>query len=238
MPKRSMVWSEMQGRRIMTNILDSGVVDIRDVAAGEVPISYTSKHNGPVYIGLKELIGHPRLFDDLITFLADKVKKELPCPVRFLVGTATGGIVPSYKMAEKLRRLWNRKGVPSGYVRDKAKNGEWLVGIRNNPAVRSGDSCILVEELVNFGETTTRSVRVLREEGYKVTHVVCFLWYDNPCAIEALKREGIAVIYLFTLPQLLDLAQEQGLYQVEVLDQCREFLRDPVKWNETYRARA
>ncbi len=235
MPQRSIVWSDMQRHRIMRNILDAGVVDIRNLFAGEAPIPYTSGKSGPVYVGLKELIGRTSLFDDLITFLADVVRKELPCPVQFLMGTATGGIIPAYKIAEKLRRFWNRKGVPSGYVRDSAKNNEWLVGVRNNPAIEKGDSCLLVEELINFGETTMRSVRVLREAGYKITHVACFLWYGNPYAVEVLRREKIEVIHLFTLPQLLDMAQERGLYVVEVLEECREFLRDPIKWTETYR---
>ena len=233
MSQRSTVWSEMQRHRIMTCVLESGVVDIRNVVAGEAPVPYTSRHFGPVYIGIKELIGWP-LLDDLITFLADKVRKELPCPVRFLVGTATGAIVPSYEIAKKLRRFWNRKGVPSGYVRDQAKNNEWLVGVRNNPLIQEGDSCLLIEELINFGETTVRSVRVLREAGYKITHVACFLWYENPCAIKALKREGLEVLYLFTLPQLLDRAEKSGLYARELLDQCREFLRDPIGWEHRH----
>lgn len=157
MPQRSIVWSEMQRHRIMQNILDTKVLKIRNMAAGEPSFSYTSKHNGPVYVGLKELIGRPDLFDSLITFLADKARKELPCPVRFLVGTATGGIVPAYEIAKKLRRYWSRKGVPAGYVRDQAKDGEWLVGVRDNPLIHDGDSCILIEELINFGGTTIQA---------------------------------------------------------------------------------
>ncbi|MBI4224943.1 MAG: hypothetical protein HY617_01285 [Candidatus Sungbacteria bacterium] len=233
MPRKSYVWSAENCGQITAGILKTGVIHIRDVDAGESPFLYTSRYVGPVYGDIKELVSLP-IFADLVAFLANKVKKELSCPIQFVMGTETGGIVPARKVAEKLLPFTSKNGVLAGYVRKKAKDNEWLVGITGNPRIQKGDWCVLVDESVNFGTTSVQSVRVLREAGYRITHVACFLWYENPRGIEALKREGIEVIYLFTMAQLLDKAQEQGLYPVKVIDQCRKFLRDPVGWSEKH----
>lgn len=235
MARKPYVWSPLHCRRTISDILDSGVIHIRDIAGGESPILYTSGHVGPVYAEMKELVTLP-IFADLVLFLANKVKKESSCPVHFVMGTETGGIVPAREVAAKLLSFCRRNGVLAGYVRKKAKDDEWLVGIKANPAIYKGAWCLLVDETVNFGTTTLQSVRVLREAGYKVRHVACFLSYDNPRGIEALKREGIEMICLFTMAQILDVAQERGLYPIEALDECRKFLCDPVGWSERHQA--
>lgn len=214
-------------------ILEKSILEIRDVTAGEMPYQYTSGHKGPLYVGLKELISHTELFESLMRFLTDVLRRSIKRmhSVRFIAGVATDGLVPGYEIAKRLRQYWKRT-LPFIYVCEAAKNGEWLVGAKNNPGVEIGSRCILVEELVNFGETTIRSVRKLRQAGYRVNHVACFLWYENPVAIKALRHEDIEVIHLLTLSELLDAAERKDLYPRQMIEECRMFLHDPLLWEQ------
>lgn len=214
--------------QLMVDVLKAGGMEIRDVEAGERPFLYSSGNWGPGYVSIKGLVSQRNLMAALCKGLGERVIQA--ATPNFVAANVSGGMIPGWLLAEYLF-------IPYVYVRETRKKGgqqEHITGITSSPRIPLGANGIVVEELVNFAQTTCNSAEVLRNSGYEVTHAACVLFYDNPEAIKALERENIRMVYLFTLPELLDCAERHGTYPVATVQRYREFLKDPLGWQTNH----
>lgn len=224
-------------------VLEAKAVDIRNVPAKvtkeEVeklplenqPFLYASGNWGPGYAMIKGLVGRKKIIKFLTQQLARKIAEQAS-RVDFVAGNVSGGVIPAWLLSEELETLLGRT-VPFVYIREARKKGgqkELITGIANNPEIPAGANSLVVEELVNFAQTTCNGVDALRDAGYSVTHAATVLFYNNPEAIRALKTHGVEMIYLFTLPELLMVAEKYQTHSREAIDDYREFLKDPLCW--------
>src|SRR3989344_3284662 len=74
------------------------------------------------------------------------------------------------------------------------------------------------------------SAVALRSAGYNATHGACILFYENPKGIEALRNHEVKMINLFTLSDMLDVAEEHETHPLHLIKAYRNFLRDPLGW--------
>lgn len=243
-------------RESIIMLLGAGATEIREiperVTNDEVsglplenqPFLYASGNWGPGYISVKNQVGRKEIIKPLLQELALLVAKRAP-RLNFVAGNVTGGMVPGWFISELLARIHGkgqyrgketcRKVVPFVYIRAARKSGgqkELITGIANNPEILKGDNGLVVEELVNFAQTTCNGAESLRDAGFEVTHAATILFYDNPEAIEALEQHKIEMVYLFTLPELLEVAEEKGAFSVKAIADYREFLKSPSDWQE------
>lgn len=224
-------------RQSIMGLLKAGAAEIREiplkVTNDEVdglwhehqPFLYASGNYGPGYISVKNQVGRKEIIKPLVQQLALLVAKRAP-DLNFVAGNVTGGMIPGWILSEVLK-------VPFVYIRAARKSGgqkELITGIANNPEILEGANGLVVEELVNYAETTRNGAESLRSAGFKVTHAATILFYDNPEAIKALKQHKIEMIYLFTLPDLLEVAEEQKAFSEKAIADYREFLKDPPAW--------
>ncbi len=222
-------------KALALKILQEKAVVIRDVDGGEKPFLYSSGNWGPGYCMIKGLVGKKWLMEDLVHNLAIKVAAAAP-KIEFVAANATGGMVPGWILSNHLERkkpLGLDRPVPYVYVRGTRKkggHGELVTGIENNDLIGHGQRALVVEELVNFAETTCNSAEALRELGYEVTHAACILFYDNPVAKQRLKDTGVELIYLLTLPEILAVAEAEKTHAPHVIQSYRDFLADPKGW--------
>ena len=89
---------------------------------------------------------------------------------------------------------------------------------------------IVIEELVNFAQTTCNSADVLREAGYKIDHAGTILFYNNPEAIKTLAEHRIEMFHVFTLLDLIAVAEKNQTHSQKAIDDYRQFLTNPLKW--------
>lgn len=212
-------------------VLEAKAVEIRDVDAGQEPFLYASGNWGPGYVSIKNLVGREKIIRLLTQSLVMRVA-ERASQLNFVAGNVTGGVIPGWLLSEYLEPLLKRT-VPFVYIREARKKGgqkELITGIANNPEIQPGANGLVVEELVNFAQTTCNGADTLREAGYTVTHAACILFYNNPKAVEALQEAGIEMVYLFTLPELLEIAEQNRTHSQKAIDGYREFLKDPLGW--------
>ncbi len=217
--------------RIGLEIIKAKAMEIRDVDNGEDAFLYASGNYGPGYISVKNLVGRKRIIKPAALNLAIKISEKAPY-LDFIAGNVTGGVIPAWLLSEYLGSILGRT-VPFVYIRDTRKKGgqkELITGIKDNPEIPSGANGLVVEELVNFAETTCHGADALREAGYEVTNAACILFYDNPVAIKSLEEEKIEMIYLITLPQLLGVAEKHKTHSLEAINSYRDFLKDPLGW--------
>ncbi len=216
---------------LILDVLRAGAVDIRNIDAGEEPFLYASGNWGPGYVSIKNLIGRKMLIKALVKALAEKVAEKYP-EVQFVAGNVTGGLVPGWIVSEEVQRILDRV-LPFVYVRDARKKGgqkELVTGLTNNPGTKPGYNCLVVEELVNFAQTTCNSAQHLRDLGYTVKWACCIMAYDNPKAIESLVGMGLNLISLFTLRDLLDVAIRHNTHPQAAVSDYLAFLNDPLAW--------
>ena len=216
---------------VMLEILQAKALEIRDVEQGEEPFYYTSDNRGPGYVSIKNLVGRKKIIKFLCQELAKKVANRVP-QLEFVAGNVTGGVIPGWLLSEYLEPLLG-KTVPFVYIRKTRKKGgqeELITGIANNPEIQTGANGLVVEELVNYGQTIYKGVKAIRQAGYTASHGACILFYNNPDAIKLLKEAGIKMVYLFTLAQLLDIAEKYQTHPQKLIDDCREFLKEPLDW--------
>jgi orotate phosphoribosyltransferase len=224
---------DVDTEKLVLEIIRAKAVDIRNVDGGEKPFLYSSGNFGPGYIMIKGLVGRTRIIRSLTERLAARVAEKNP-DLNFVAGNVTGGIIPGWLLGEYLEKYLGRT-VPFVYIREMRKLGgkkELITGIANNPEISPGDNAVNVEELVNFAETTCNGSDALREAEFKVTHAACILFYDNPIGIKSLETKKIEMVHLITLPQLLEVAEKHGTHSSEAIAGYREFLEDPLGWQE------
>lgn len=215
----------------MVRLLETGAMTIRDVDGGEEAFLYSSGNHGPGYVTVKGKVGQKSVIVPLTYQLAVKLATAFP-GLDFIAGNVSGGVVPGWILSEALEKLLGRR-VPFVYIRDTRKKGglkELITGIDNNPDIPPGGNGVVVEELVNFAETTCNGASALRAAGYQVTHCACILFYGNPISIQSLQSLELEMVYHFTLRELLDIAEQHGTHSIQRVAAYREFLADPLGW--------
>ena len=212
-------------------VLHANAVEIRDVDGGEEPFLYSSGNWGPGYVDMKNLVGRKELMRILCEQLALRIAAAAP-HVQVVAGNVTGGMISGWITSGALGTLL-KKQIPFVYVRDAQKkcgHKERITGIANNPEVAPGANVLVVEESVNFSQTTCNSASALREAGFTVTYAACLLSYENPAAMHSLREHNLNLISLITLDALLNTAEMHQWFPQKSIAAYREFLRNPAEW--------
>lgn len=212
-------------------ILDAEAVVIREVDAGEEPFLYSSGNWGPGYVSIKGLVGREGVFKTLAEQLALRVIGS-GIEFDFIAANATGGMIPGYQLREDLQRMTGRE-IPYVYVRGARKRGghkDLVTGIAGNPYIPKDAKPLVIEELINFAQTTSNSTIGLRELGYTVENAATILHYHNPKGLERLSDTGLTVVELANLPKLIRVAEEFNYFSPEAIAGYRNFLQDPLRW--------
>jgi len=216
---------------ICRQILDAKAVEIRDVDAGEEPFLYSSGNWGPGYVSIKGLVGQERVFKTLTEQLALRLI-DAQTEFDFIAANATGGMIPGYQLREDLQRMTGRS-IPYVYTRGTRKLGghkELVTGVDGNPFIQKGQKPLVIEELVNFAQSTSNSAIGLRELGFPAENAATILHYHNPEALERLRETGVTVVELTNLPKLIEVAEEFGYSSPKAIESYRSFLQDPLRW--------
>lgn len=220
---------EPEIRDLAIRLIRSGAFQIRVFEEGEAPFLYSSGNYGPIFVSVKGAVSQP-FFERLCELLAREIWLVAP-HIDFVVGNATGGIVPSCYIAQGLRWLLGRH-VPLVYIRREHKKGgqkELVTGIDNH-AIQPGMNALIVEELVNYATTTTNSAAVMRGLGFEVTHGSCILSYDTEPARQLLADNRVELVKHFTLAELATLSVEIGYHTPKRIAYAYDFLADPTDW--------
>ena len=215
-------------------IINSKSITIRDIDGGETPFIYSSGNRGPGYNMIKGLSGQPRIFKHLIAKLAKKIANTLENNgdvIDFVDGNATGGMICGWELRNQLESYYSN--LPYVYLRESRKKGghnELITGNMHNSLITKGMSVLVVEELVNFGQTTVNAVDTFRRVGYKCKYAATLMHYDLDETNQRLEENNITLISLITLPKLLHIAKKCNLLDIKLVDSYLEFLENPISW--------
>ncbi|MEM1066415.1 MAG: orotate phosphoribosyltransferase [Pseudomonadota bacterium] len=187
------------------------------------PFTLASGLPSPTYIDCRKLISFPRIRSTLMDFLACTVMREAGFEAfDNVAGGETAGIPFSALLAERL-------SLPMTYVRKKPKG--YGRNARIEGMMSEGERVLLVEDLTTDGGSKLSFVDAIRETGATCGHTAVIFYYGIfPETVRVLGDHGVALHHLCTWWDVLEVARDKEIFDVETLRDVEEFLRQPRAW--------
>ncbi|NXE20828.1 UMPS synthase, partial [Ardeotis kori] len=92
-------------------------------------------------------------------------------------------------------------------------------------AINPGETCLIIEDVVTSGSSVLETVEVLQKEGLKVTDAVVLLDRDQGGKAR-LQERGIRLHSVCTLSGVLEILQQQGEVDIEMVEKVKEFIQE------------
>ena len=193
----------------------------------EKPYIFTSGWASPVYVDCRKIISYPRLRNALMDFSAQVIMSEIGFEsIDCVAGGETAGIPFAAWIADRLM-------LPMQYVRKKAKGFGRNAQIEGELA--SGARALLVEDLATDGGSKVNFCNALRSAGAQVDHCFVVFYYDIfPQSAGHLKNLNVKLHYLTTWWDVLEVAEEDKIFDANTLREVRAFLTEPSKWSAAH----
>ena len=184
------------------------------------PFTWASGIKSPIYCDNRKTLSFPKVrtfirqqFVDIIT--------ELYGNVDLIAGVATGAIAHGVLVAQEL-------GLPFVYVRSSEKKH----GLENKieGVYQSGQSVVVIEDLVSTGKSSLNAVDALRAGGCKVKGMLAIFNYNLDIANENFKNAKCQLNTLADYNELINQAIEKNYISDKDLKSLKKWRQDPQKW--------
>lgn len=142
-----------------------------------------------------------------------------------VAGVATGAIAQGALVAQEL-------GLPFVYVRAAEKKH----GLENKieGVVESGQSVVVVEDLVSTGKSSLEAVDALRAAGCNVKGMAAIFTYDMKIAQENFTKAKVKLFTLTNYDTLIRKALMSQFITEEDLQSLIKWRENPQKWAEKF----
>ncbi len=141
--------------------------------------------------------------------------------IDLIAGVATGGIAHGVLVAQDM-------GIPFAYVRSSAKDH----GLTNKieGVIESGQSVIVIEDLISTGGSSLKAVKALRDVGANVKGLISIFDYGFQVAADAFKEAHCLVHSLSNYDFLITQALADGYIREEDMAVLKKWRENPAKW--------
>ena len=132
------------------------------------PFTWASGWKSPIYCDNRKTLSFPNIRTHIRIKICEIIKEKYP-HVNVIAGVATGGIAIGALIAEEL-------GLPFIYVRASSKEH----GKKNliEGYYDSGQSVVVIEDLISSGKSSLAAVEALREEDLNVKGLISIFTYS------------------------------------------------------------
>ncbi len=206
------------GKQVAKTLLQINAI----ILEAENPFTWASGWKSPIYCDNRKILSFPESRTFIRQSLANVIQKQYGSS-NLIAGVATGAIAHGALVAEEM-------GLPFIYVRS-AKKGHGKQNMIEG-AYTSGQSVIVIEDLISSGKSSLEAVETLREEGLNVKGLISIFTYGFNAATENFKKADCEFISLCNYSTLLQEAVKQEYINesdVEILEKWRE---NPSKWGK------
>jgi orotate phosphoribosyltransferase len=188
------------------------------------PYVFTSGWRSPVYVNCRKIISHVKTRTRILEIACEEIAKHIDLQrIDCIAGGETAGIPYAAWISSAFMK-------PMVYVRKRQKEfglQERIVG-----DFRSGQTCLLVEDLNTDGASKIHFASVIRENGGKIHDVFCVFNYAVfPDAEQNLTSAGLDLLCLTNWPVTINVGIEGGYFTGADIDELRRYLADPVGWS-------
>jgi orotate phosphoribosyltransferase len=184
------------------------------------PFTWASGWKSPIYCDNRKVLAHPHERDFIKSELANVIFEQFP-DADVIAGVATAGIPWGAMAADQLK-------LPFCYVRPKPK--EHGLGNQIEGDLQSGQSVLIVEDLISTGKSSLQVVDVLVKAGVRVAGMVAIFTYGFPQADAAFEQAGVKLVTLSNYPALIERAIGKGLVTSEQEEILLNWRQNPATW--------
>jgi orotate phosphoribosyltransferase len=186
------------------------------------PFTWASGWKSPIYCDNRVTLSYPQIRTYIRQEFARTILEEFGKP-DVIAGVATGGIAQGALVAQEL-------GIPFVYVRSSSKGH----GMQNRIEgfLESGQSVVVVEDLISTGMSSLSAVEALREAGAEVKGMVAIFTYGFDLAKSNFKKEKVNLHTLSDYDTLIDQALKSEYVDESNIDSLRKWRENPDKWGK------
>ncbi|NQZ75767.1 MAG: orotate phosphoribosyltransferase [Ekhidna sp.] len=184
------------------------------------PFTWASGWKSPIYCDNRLSLSFPEVRSKIKTALSIAISKSFS-GIDVVAGVATAGIPQGALVAEEL-------GLPFIYVRSKSKGH----GLQNmiEGKIEKGQKVLLVEDLISTGGSSLATAEALKEVGAEVVGMAAIFTYGFSISEENFKQKGVDLVVLSDYNHLIDHAQDERMFENDVLKTLKEWRNDPAAW--------
>lgn len=186
------------------------------------PFTWSSGIKSPIYCDNRKILSYPKVRTFVRQEFAKMINDEFGS-IDLIAGVATGAIAHGVLVAQDL-------GLPFVYVRSAKKEH----GLTNQieGVVESGQSVVVVEDLVSTGQSSLAAVHALRDAGCNVKGMVAIFTYGLDSAKANFKREKYTLRTLTNYDQLIKQALERDYIKESDLQSLISWRENPENWGK------
>ena len=184
------------------------------------PFTWASGWKSPIYCDNRKSLSYPTGRTSIRQLFVETIQAEFGTP-DVIAGVATGGIAIGALVAQEL-------GLPFVYVRSEAKAhglGNVIEGV-----VESGQSVVVIEDLVSTGSSSLKAVEALRKEKCTVKGLVSIFNYGFKVADEAFKKAKCKNFSLCDYSILIKQALKSNYINEKDLESLQSWRDNPSEW--------
>ena len=184
------------------------------------PFTWASGMKSPIYCDNRKTLSFPRIRTFLRQQFVEIVNVKFG-PVDLVAGVATGAIALGVLVAQEL-------GLPFVYVRSSEKKH----GLENKIEghYESGQSVVVIEDLISTGKSSLNAVEALRNAGCKVKGMLAIFSYNLQQALDNFNEAKCTLYTLSDYDELIRQAIESNYISENDLKLLINWRKDPQNW--------
>lgn len=187
------------------------------------PFTWTSGIISPIYCDNRKTLSYPKIRTYIRQELVKLIHEHFGT-IDLIAGVATGAIAQGALVAQDL-------GVPFVYVRSSKKEH----GLSNQieGVVESGQSVVVVEDLVSTGKSSLGAVTALKEAGCNVKGMVAIFTYGLKDASDSFTKAQVPLHTLTNYDTLIEKAIEREYVKESDIKALLKWRDNPSAWGKT-----
>ncbi|PIQ26108.1 MAG: orotate phosphoribosyltransferase [Bacteroidetes bacterium CG18_big_fil_WC_8_21_14_2_50_41_14] len=189
-----------------------------------LPFTWASGLKSPIYCDNRITLSYPKIRTYIRQQLVKAITEQFG-NVDVIVGVATAGIPQGALVAQEL-------GLPFAYVRSAAK--EHGLSNKIEGTINSGQTVVVIEDLVSTGKSSLEAVYALRETGAKVAGMAAIFSYGLQIAAENFKAADCRLVTLSDYDSMISKAVEDEYISKKDEVSLREWRQDPKAWSDRH----
>lgn len=186
------------------------------------PFVWASGWKSPIYCDNRITLSHTEVRTFIRQHLVEGVLSKYGKP-DVIAGVATGAIAHGVLVAQEL-------GVPFVYVRSSAKEH----GRQNliEGKIESGQSVVVIEDLISSGKSSLAAVKALEDGGFKVNGMGAIFSYGFEEAEQNFKKANCELFTLGNYDTLIGQALETKYISNDEVELLKEWRESPSTWKK------
>ena len=188
----------------------------------EKPFTWASGWKSPIYCDNRVSLSFPIVRTYIRQKLAAQIEKSYGKP-DVIAAVATAAIAQGALVAEAM-------GLPFVYVRSSAKDHgrENLI----EGEVHSGQTVVVIEDLISTGQSSLKAVAALREAGCKVKGMISIFNYGFDISQKNFEEAQCPIVSLCNYQVLIKQAAESNYVKASEIETLEKWRQAPDSWGK------